>query len=61
MKNDIITLAALLGTTIAVAAYLLSAQSPVSVEELVGYGSVLSLLGVAALEYRINWRGLVGR
>lgn len=61
MKNDIITLAALLGTTIAVAAYLLSAQSPVSVEELVGYGSVLSLLAVAALEYRINWRGLVGR
>lgn len=61
MKNDIIILATLLGTTIAAGAYLLSAQSPVSVEALVGYGSVLTLVGVAALEYRITWRGLFGR
>jgi hypothetical protein len=61
MKNNIITLAAVLGTVVASAAYLLSAQSPVSVESLVGYGSVLALLGVAALEYRITWRGLFGR
>ncbi len=61
MKNNIITLAALIGTITAAAAYLLSAQSPVSVESLVGYGSVLALLGVAALEYRITWRGLFGR
>jgi hypothetical protein len=61
MKNDIITLATLIGTTIAVGAYLLSAQSPVSVESVVGYGSVLSLVAVAALEYRITWRGLFGR
>ncbi len=61
MKNDIITLAAILGAIIAFAAFLLSAQSPVSVEALVGYGSVLTLLGVAALEYRISWRGLFGR
>jgi hypothetical protein len=61
MKNDIITLAAILSAIIASAAFLLSAQSPVSVEALVGYGSVLTLLGVAALEYRITWRGLFGR
>lgn len=61
MKNEIITLAALLGTIVAAAAYLLSASSPVSVESLVGYGSVFALLGVAALEYRISWRGLFGR
>lgn len=61
MKNDIITLAALLSAFGAAAAYLLSAQSPVSVESIVGYGSVLVLLGVAALEYRITWRGLFGR
>ena len=61
MKNDIITLAALLGTFVAGAAFLLSSQSPVSVEAFVGYGSVLTLLGVAALEYRISWKWLGGR
>lgn len=61
MKNDIITLAAILGVIGAAAAYLLSAQTPVNVESLVGYGSVVTLLGVAALEYRISWRGLFGR
>lgn len=61
MKNDIITLAALLGTLVAGAAFLLSSQSPVNVEALVGYGSVLALLGVAALEYRISWKWLGGR
>lgn len=61
MKNDIITLAAVLSAIIASTAFLLSAQSPVSVEALVGYGSVLTLLLVAALEYRISWRGLFGR
>lgn len=61
MKNDIITLAAALGTIIAGAAFLLSSQSPVSVDAIVGYGSVIALLGVAALEYRISWKWLGGR
>ena len=61
MKNDIITLAVILGTFVAGAVFLLSAQSPVSVEALVGYGSVLALIGVAALEYRISWKWLGGR
>lgn len=61
MKNDIITLAAALGTLVAGAVFLLSFQTQVSVEALVGYGSVLALLGVAALEYRITWKWLVGR
>lgn len=61
MKNDIITLAAVLGTFVAGAVFLLLAQPPVSVEALVGYGSVLALVGVAALEYRISWKWLGGR
>ena len=55
MKNDIITLAVILATFVAGSVFLLSAQTPVSVEALVGYGSVLALIGVAALEYRVSW------
>jgi len=61
MKNDTITLAAILGTIAAGTAFLLSSRSPVSVEAIVGYGSVIALLGVAALEYRIRWKWLGGR
>jgi len=61
MKNDIITLAVILGTLVAGTAFLLSSQSLVSVEAFVGYGSVLALIAVAALEYRISWKWLTGR
>ena len=61
MKNDTITLAVILGSLVAGAAFLLSTQSPVSVEAIVGYGSVFALIGVAALEYRIDWKWLGGR
>jgi len=54
------TLAVLTGV-IAVTALLLSFRPPVTTESLVGYFSVLALLGVAALEYRISWRRLFGR
>ena len=55
-----ITLAALSGALVATA-YLLSFRSSVPAEAIVGYVSVLALLGVAALDYRINWRRLFGR
>ncbi len=61
MKNDTITLVAILGTIVAGATFLLSSQSPVSVEAIVGYGSVIALLGLAALEYRVSWKWLGGR
>ena len=57
MKNTIITLAVLLGVT-AAAALLLSYRSLVTVDAAIGYACVLSLAGVAALEYRINWKRL---
>ncbi|HUR59745.1 MAG TPA: hypothetical protein VM029_18645 [Opitutaceae bacterium] len=52
---------AVLSSFIAVAAFLLSGRSPVTAESAIGYGAVIALLGVAALEYRINWRRLFGR
>jgi hypothetical protein len=60
MKNTII-LAVSLGVTFAAAALLLSFRSLVTADSLVGYVSVLALLGMATLEYRINWRRLFGR
>ncbi len=53
-------LAVLLGL-IAAAALTLSIRSQVSVESVIGYASVLALLGGAASEYRIGWKGLFGR
>ena len=46
---------------LAVAALVLSVVSSVSAESLIGYASVVALLGVAALEYRISWKRLLGR
>lgn len=46
---------------LAVAALVLSFVSSVSAESLIGYASVVALLGVAALEYRITWKRLLGR
>lgn len=61
MKNDKVILAVIPGVVIALAALALSFRSPVGLDVLIGYGSVLALLGVAALEYRINWKRVFGR
>lgn len=53
-------LAVLLGL-IAAAALMLSIRSQVSVESVIGYASVLALLGMAASEYRLGWKGLFSR
>ncbi len=58
--NKTILLAAIPGA-IALAALLLSFRSPVSADSAIGYAVVLMLLSVAALEYRINWKRLIGR
>jgi ABC-type Fe3+ transport system permease subunit len=60
MKNKIIILAAIPGV-IAAVALVLSFRSPVSADSIIGYVSVLALVGMAALEYRINWKRLFGR
>lgn len=45
---------------VAIAALLLS-RSLVTAETIIGCVSVLGVLSVAALEYRINWKRLFGR
>ena len=60
MKNNIIVSAGLLGT-FAAAALLLSVRSHASVESIVGFACVLTLVGVAALDYRITWKTILSR
>jgi hypothetical protein len=59
MKTNMI-IAATLGT-LAVAAIVLSFRSSADAESVIGFGSVLALIGMAALEYRISWKRLLGR
>lgn len=60
MKTNVIVLAVTL-SVLAVAAIVLSFRSPVDADSLIGYGSVLALIGMAGLEYRINWKRLFAR
>ena len=60
MKTNIIVLAVTLGV-VAATALVLFFRSSVSADSVIGYGSVLALVGMAALEYRINWKRLFGR
>jgi hypothetical protein len=59
MKNKIIL--AVVPSVSVLTALLLSFRSLITAEALVGYLSVLVLLGVASLEYRLNRKGLFGR
>ena len=59
MKKNLIL--AVPTSLIAVAALVLSFRSHVNAEAMIGYATVLALLGVAALEYRLSWKRLFGR
>jgi hypothetical protein len=54
-------LLAVLGLLIAGAAIALSFRASVNAESLIGYVSVFAMLSVAAVEYRITWKRLLGR
>ena len=58
--NKYIVLAVIPGL-IAVAAILLSIRSTLTADSVIGYGAVVALLGVAALEYRVTWKRIFGR
>lgn len=60
MKTNVTVIAATL-SVIAVAAVVLSFRSSVDADSVIGFGSVLALVGMAALEYRISWKRLFGR
>jgi hypothetical protein len=59
MKNKLIL--AVIPSALVLAALALSFRSLITAEALVGYLSVLTLLGVAAMEYRLNGKGIFGR
>jgi len=54
-------LAVTLGAIVVSAALLLSFGSLLTADSVVGFLSVLTLVGVAAIEYRFNWKRLFGR
>jgi hypothetical protein len=60
MKTNMIVIAATL-SALAAAAIVLSFRSSVDADTVIGFGSVFALLGMAALEYRINWKRLFSR
>jgi uncharacterized oligopeptide transporter (OPT) family protein len=61
MNKEITLLAVLLGL-IGAAIYLLSRTNlALTVESLIGFGVVAALLAMAAFEYRISWKSLIGR
>lgn len=59
MKQNIIL--AVLASVLAVTALMLSFRASVSPDSIIGWGAVITLLAVAALEYRISWKRLFGR
>lgn len=60
MNNNTLVIAVSLGV-IAASALVLSLLPQVNADTLVGYGSVLALVAVAAVEYRINWKRVFSR
>lgn len=58
--NNKIVLAVIPGFIVS-AALLLSFRSQITAASLVGFLSVLTLLGVASLEYRLSWKRLFHR
>jgi hypothetical protein len=46
---------------IALAAVLLSLFVPITMDSIIGFGSVIIVAGIAALEYRLTFKKLFGR
>jgi len=60
MKKEKI-LTATIPSIVAVVAIVLSVRLPISPDRIAGFVTVLMLLGIAALEYRVTWKNLFGR
>ena len=60
MKKDKILKTAIIPAFIAVAALLL-ALAHVGADGLVGFGAVVMLMAIVAVEYRFDWKQLFGR
>jgi hypothetical protein len=60
MKTNMLVIAVTL-SLVAAAALVLSFRSSIDADTVIGYLSVFALIGMAALEYRINWKRLFNR
>jgi len=60
MKKEKI-LTATIPSIVAVVAIVLSVRLPISPDRIAGFVTVLMLLGIAALEYRVTWKNLFNR
>lgn len=60
MKTNMLVIAVTL-SLVAAAALVLSFRSSIDADTVIGYLSVFALIGMAALEYRIDWKRLFNR
>lgn len=61
MTKDYILKIAVIPGVLALAVIALSAVLPFTADGLAGYGTVLFLAGIAALEYRFSWKRFFSR
>lgn len=61
MKTERLSYAIVAGIVALAALLLAGVYSGLRIEALVGYGAVIALAAMVGLEYRINWRALIGR
>jgi uncharacterized membrane protein len=59
MKRDTILLTAAIPGLVAVAAILFSLRVSITPDRLAGIVTILMLLGIAAVEYRFDWKRLL--
>ena len=61
MKTERLPYALLTGILAVVASLIAAVRSTLPVDSLVGYGVILMLVATAVVEYRINWKRIIGR
>jgi len=61
MNNKIILTSAIAASIVAAGYFLYHARLPIAFDGLIGYMAVLSVAGVAALEYRLHGRRAVSK
>jgi hypothetical protein len=61
MTKDKLLKTAVIPGAIALAVLLLSFRIPINADSIAGFGTVLALVSIAALEYRLSWKELIGR
>ncbi len=60
MNTNILSKAVIPGV-IALAAIALSFRLPVNADSILGFATVLTVVGLGALEYRVSWKTIFGR